>query len=51
MYNYYRTNFLLMQHHGYILSELDSMWPWEREVYVGMLIQHIKDQNDKNRTG
>lgn len=23
------------------------MLPWEREVYVAMLIQHIKDENDR----
>jgi hypothetical protein len=25
------------------------MLPWEREIYVDMLIQHIKDENDKLR--
>ena len=25
------------------------MLPWEREIYVDMLIQHIKEENDKIR--
>ena len=45
--NYYRTNFALMQHHKYSLSELDGMIPWEREVYVTMLSQYIEEENEK----
>ena len=33
-----------MQHHKYSLTELDSMVPWEREVYVQLLIQHLKEE-------
>jgi hypothetical protein len=36
-----------MQHHKYSLSELENMLPWEREVYVAMLIDYIKQQNEK----
>jgi len=36
-----------MQHHKYSLSELESMLPWEREVYVAMLIQFIEEENEK----
>ncbi len=25
------------------------MMPWEREVYVSMLVQYIKEENDKIR--
>lgn len=45
----YRVNFSLMQIHGYSLSELEYMMPWEREVYVGMLIEHIKEENDRRK--
>ena len=37
----------MMQHYNYSLSELDEMMPWEREIYVGMLHQHIKDENER----
>ena len=36
-----------MQHHNYSLSDLENMMPWEREIYVDMLVQHIKEENDK----
>ena len=36
-----------MQHHNYSLSDLDNMMPWEREIYVDMLIEHIKDENKR----
>jgi hypothetical protein len=38
-----------MQHHKYSLSELENMLPWEREIYVNLLVQHIKEENEKAR--
>ena len=43
------TNFSLMQHHKYSLTELENMMPWEREIYVDMLITHIKEENEKQK--
>jgi len=45
--NYYTTNFSLMQHHKYSLIELENMIPWERDIYVAMLIQYIEQENEK----
>jgi hypothetical protein len=36
-----------MQHHKYSLTELEDMMPWEREVYVTLLLNHIKEENEK----
>ncbi len=36
-----------MQHHKYSLTELENMLPWERDVYVNMLIQHLEQENEK----
>ena len=36
-----------MQHHNYSLTELDNMIPYEREIYVQLLIQHIKEENER----
>ena len=36
-----------MQHHKYSLSELEDMMPWEREIYVSLLTDYIKTENDK----
>jgi|TARA_B100001093_G_scaffold153814_1_gene146559 hypothetical protein len=38
----------MMQHHGYSLTELDNMIPWEREIYVALLQQFIKEENERN---
>ena len=37
----------MMQHRKYSLTELDNMMPWEREIYVGMLIEHIKEEEER----
>jgi len=37
----------MMQHHGYSLTELDNMVPWEREIYVALLHDYIKKENER----
>jgi hypothetical protein len=36
-----------MQHHKYSLRDLNEMMPWERNVYVTMLLQYIEEENEK----
>ena len=36
-----------MQHHNYSLTEIENMIPWERDIYVQMLIEYIKEENKK----
>ncbi len=38
-----------MQHHKYSLTELEEMMPWEREIYVGLLIKHLEEEEEKRR--
>lgn len=45
--NHYKTNFALIQHHKYSLTELENMIPWEREVYLSLLHQYIEEENLK----
>ena len=33
-----------MQHHNYSLVELEDMMPWEREVYVGLLMNYLEEE-------
>jgi len=47
--NYFKTNFSLMQHHKYNLSDIENMMPWEKFLYVDMLKQYIKQQEDLAR--
>ena len=37
----------MMQHHKYSLTELDEMMPWEREIYVSLLMEYIKKENER----
>lgn len=37
----------MMQHHKYSLTELENMLPWEKQVYVSMLQEMVKEQNEK----
>jgi hypothetical protein len=48
--SYYRTNFSLIQHHKYSLTEIENMIPWEREIYISLLKQYIEEENLKNST-
>tara|TARA_B110000902_G_scaffold43231_1_gene47493 strand:- start:141 stop:266 length:126 start_codon:yes stop_codon:yes gene_type:complete len=34
----------MIQHHNWSLTEIENMMPWEREVYVGLLIEHLEDE-------
>ncbi len=37
----------MMQYHKYSLTELENMIPWEREVYINLLIKHIAEENER----
>jgi len=37
----------MMQHHQYSLTELEQMVPWEREIYVTLLQEYIKEENER----
>jgi len=34
----------MIQHNNWSLTELENMMPWEREVYIGLLIEHLEEQ-------
>jgi hypothetical protein len=44
---YYKTNFALMQYHKYSLTEIEEMIPFEREIYVSMLIQYLEEEKQR----
>tara|TARA_B100001996_G_C18373042_1_gene482329 strand:- start:368 stop:508 length:141 start_codon:yes stop_codon:yes gene_type:complete len=39
----------MIQHHKWSLSEIENLIPWERDVYVQMLSDHLKEQHKKNQ--
>ena len=47
--SYFRLNFALMQYHKYSLTEIENMMPWERDIYVGLLRQHLEEEELKRK--
>ena len=47
--NHYKTNFALVQHHKYSLTEIENMIPWERMIYIELLKNFLKEQEQKIR--
>jgi hypothetical protein len=40
-----------MQFHKYSLTEIENMVPWEREVYVKLLLNHLEEEKEKHNNG
>jgi len=36
-----------MQHHQYNLYDIENMIPWEREIYIGLLMNFLKEENEQ----
>ena len=47
--NYFRLNFSLMQYNKWSLTEIENLIPWERDVYVGLLQQHLEEEELKQK--
>tara|TARA_B100000287_G_scaffold213538_1_gene201562 strand:- start:5 stop:181 length:177 start_codon:yes stop_codon:yes gene_type:complete len=47
--SYYKINFALLQYHKYSLTEIENLIPWERDIYIGMLKQHLEDEKLKQQ--
>ena len=47
--NFLRLNFALMQYHKYSLSDINDMIPWERDIYVELLKQHLEEEKLKQQ--
>ena len=47
--SYYKINFALLQYHKYSLTEVENLIPWERDIYIGLLQQHLEDEKLKQQ--
>lgn len=36
-----------MQYHKYSLTEIENMMPWERDIYVILLKNHLEEEEEK----
>ena len=41
------TNFSLMQHHKWSLGDIENMMPWEKEIYVSLLLEYLKQEEER----
>lgn len=40
-------NFSLMQYHKWSLSEVEGLIPWERELYVNLLLAYLEKKKEE----
>lgn len=45
--NYFRLNFSMVQFHKWSLTEIENMMPFERDVYVILMKQHLEEEEFK----
>jgi hypothetical protein len=41
----------MAQHHHYSITEIEQMIPFERDIFLELLKQHIKKQEEASRNG
>ena len=42
--NYYHVIFSMAQHHKYSITEIENLIPFERDIYMNMLLRHLDEQ-------
>jgi len=47
--SYYKLNFALIQFHKYSLTEIENLIPWERDIYVMLLQDHLEKEEAKRQ--
>lgn len=47
--SYYSTIFSLVQHHKYSLGDIENLIPFERDIYVQLLVNHIKEVEEAKK--
>lgn len=51
LYVYYKNVFALAQHHKYQISEIENLIPYERDIYIDLLLKYLEEQREKQRHG
>lgn len=37
----------MAQHHNYSIQEIENLIPFERDIYVEMLLQYLKEEKER----
>lgn len=40
-----------MQYHKYTLEDIENMMPFEREIYIAMLVQYLEEEKKRLENG
>ena len=48
---YYSVNYLMMSKSNMSLTEIENMIPFEREIYISLLLKDLKDQQENIKNG
>lgn len=46
---YYKNIFALAQHHKYSINELEGLIPFERDIYMDMLLAWLEEQKEQQK--
>lgn len=46
---YYKKIFAMVQHHKYSVDEIESMLPYERDLYFSLIIDFIEKQEEQRK--
>jgi len=44
-----QVNFAMMQYHKYSLTEIENMIPWEKNLYLAMLTDHLAKEEERRQ--
>lgn len=47
--SYYKNIFILAQHHKYSISDIENLIPFERDIYMDLLIMHLEKLEEAKR--
>lgn len=48
----YRSNFMMIHHFGYSLTEIENMLPFEYDIYLLLLQEQLKKEEEaRNKNG
>lgn len=48
--NYYLSMFSLVQHHKYSVKDVENLIPFERDLFVELLLSYLKELEDQRRS-
>ena len=49
LHGYFSTNFALLHHYKWSLTEVEDMLPWEREIYLSLLMKHLEEEKQREQ--